>query len=254
MLKRLLQLGLVVLMGCVMVVGSSREAKAAGESVTVSGVVLSKCGAQGIPFSGTTTGAGRLDVSVDGVVKYTTPVQGTAVLWVTPFIQTPTSQHTVLAALYSTPGEGESQLLASDSKVFTVAACQQVSGGGGGDEKDCCPGKDPEEPAVAPKGKVLGASTDGGGNDCSKLVCLKGEVYNLSEDQIEVKYAKADGTIVYRNFHMIATTEMRDHIRIGSQVQIYFEAGTNVALIVKDLSPDGMENLWGAVNETPIYD
>ena len=65
----------------------------------------------------------------------------------------------------------------------------------------------------------------------------------------------------------VATDGVRDHqevtgrppvatlaeLNLGSQVQIYFEKGTNVALIVKDLSPEGMENVFGTVNETPIY-
>lgn len=229
------------------------QAKAAGETVLVDGVVLSRCGTHQVPITGTATytAASHLVVRVDGVERLHSH-DGSA-NWSAGLITLGVGQHTATATVYADSEESHGAVLATHSISFTVVACQPASTGPG-DEKDCCPGKDPEEQM---EGKVLGVATSIGGGDTTptkKLISLKGEVYNLSEDQIEVKYAKADGTIVYRNFHMTAGTEMRDHIRLGSQVKISFEEGSNIALIVQDLGPDGMENLWGAVNESPIYD
>jgi hypothetical protein len=255
MKEKVWQLGLVVTIALAGLFAGQSQAQAAGESVYVNGVVLSRCGTQQVPITGTAaySGAPHLSVLVDGVERFHD--HSGAANWSAGLISLGVGQHTVTATVYNAGEGGHYSAAASHSLVFSVPACQTESfdGTGGGNEgPDCCPGKDPEEPKT---GKVLGATT--GGTEevgpARPLISLKGEVYNISEDQIEVKYAKADGTIVYRNFHMTKETEMRDHIRIGSQVKISFEEGSNIALIVQDLSPDGMENVWGAVNESPLY-
>ncbi len=168
-------LSLLILTG---LFASSLPAHAANETVTIDPFVLSRCGQQGIPFSGTVTGSGYLELNLDSSSSPNTLVFAQAVNntnWITGFIPVGTGHHTVYANLFSfKPPEPDSfgnspNLLAQASYAFEVVACPtpapapssdnggSSSGGGGG-------GGGSEEPQSQPKpvkkvGQVKGITT-----------------------------------------------------------------------------------------------
>lgn len=156
---------------------SSLPAYAATDAVSIDPFVLSRCGQQGIPFSGTVTGSGYLELNLDSTSSPNTLVFAQAVNntnWISGFVPVGVGNHIVFANLFSfKPPELDSfgispDLLAQDSYAFEVVACPTPtpapssdngvgsSGGGGGGGS--------EEPQSQPKtvkkaGQVKGIST-----------------------------------------------------------------------------------------------
>lgn len=75
---------------------------------------------------------------------------------------------------------------------------------------------------------------------------LRGEITELTPEFVEVRYQDATGAVIHKKFALTADTDMRAHLRRGSQVEVRFEVGTATALVVRDLAPAGDEIRFGA--------
>jgi hypothetical protein len=215
-------------------------AYAAADAVTINPISTNGCGLQNMVFSGTATFVGQysLVVTLDGTQILST----TDTSWLTPLTAVQPGSHT-LTAVIASGDEGGSG--ASQTVTFTVGGC------GGGDEKDCCPGPDPITLPQPTAGVCVKASSAGKMPALQRPAAgLNAEVIAITCDRIEVWYYAADGTKIFRKFHITPDTKMRGHIRAGSQVRIVFAKHSNLALAIRDRGPAGMEDVWGGVNNS----
>lgn len=91
--------------------------------------------------------------------------------------------------------------------------------------------------------RILGTSTM-----ATETKSLRGEITEITPTFVEVRYARASGTIVRRTFAVTDATRMRAHLQRGDQVKIWFDPSIDIALSVRDLAPAGEEALHGANN------
>lgn len=140
------------------------------DTVTANAVTVSACGAQSLTFAGSATYSEptqHLVVTLDGTELLHSHLEPDT--WSTGLLAVGVGSHTLTASLYDHADHED--LLASNTKTFTVAACggapapSAVSSGGTGrtggtgSGGDCCPGPDPVQPAQkATQGKVKGAA------------------------------------------------------------------------------------------------
>lgn len=148
---------LVTLTALALLLVGAVPAQASHQEVSIDPFVLSICGQQGIPFSGTAQGHSnqRLAVELDS-----TPVSVTLndTFWTSGFITTSVGSHTLTAKIVS-----GSNVLESTQFAFTVVACpvpaSPSSSSSGSSNTPGDVGPDPEQPTpVIAKGSVKGAT------------------------------------------------------------------------------------------------
>lgn len=134
------------------------------DAVTANAVTVSTCGEQSLTFTGSATYSEptqHLVVTLDGTELLHSHLEPDA--WSTSPVTVGVGSHTLAASLYDHADHED--LLASNTKTFSVAACggapapSTASSGGTGSSGDCCPGPDQVQPAQkARTGQVKGAA------------------------------------------------------------------------------------------------